>query len=342
MFRKVPLFILLVVWFVFDNSVAVHAQSVKTVTLMTPVLDGQLTFYEAARRLGFYQQEGLKLDLVQTPLSTAIQAVLGGSGDYVKHGSAIGAILGGVPFKVLAVDFEKSPHYIVARPELTSLKDLIGKTIGVDDIAGSANAAVRSTLIKSGIPVDKINFRRMGGPPVRFQGLMAGVIDAAPLNLMFAGRAKEKNFRVLVYTGDFANDVQLAAAAPIEKIQRSSDEVYKFIKASLKARYFQYDNPDEAYKFFLELEGHGDSKLAKDAWEELRMRASKEARVGLLREEAMIESINQWKELMKLEGRPMKVEGRPEDVYDFALSKRAIEELKAEGWDARKYRYVGK
>ena len=45
---------------------------------------------------------------------------------------------------------------------------------------------------------------------------------------------------------------------------------------------------------------------------------------------------------MALAGRPLKIEGRAEDVYDFSFAKRAHEEIKAEGWDAKKYRYTPK
>ena len=56
----------------------------------------------------------------------------------------------------------------------------------------------------------------------------------------------------------------------------------------------------------------------------------------------MIESITAWKGQMKLAGRPLKVEGRPEDVYDFGFAKRALEEIRTDGWDARKYHYIAK
>lgn len=342
MFKKELVFNSIVILFAFGTIIPVHSQPLKTVKLMTPTLEGSIVFYESARRLGFYQQEGLRLELVQATLTTAVQAILGGSADYLRHGSAIGAILEGVPFKVLAVDTDKSPQYIVAKPGITSLKDLVGKTIAIDDIAGAANWVTRETLIKNGIPLDKITFRRIGAPPMRFQALITGLVDAAPLNFIWFGRTKEKNFHSLVYSGDFVTDVQLTAAAPIEKLQKSPEEIYKFVKATLKGRYFQYENPEESYKFFLELEALNDSKFARDAWDELRMRSSKEARVGLLSKETTIASINDWKAQMKLAGRAPRIEGRAEDMYDFSFAKRADEELKAEGWDPRKYRYIGK
>src|SRR5688572_28581950 len=129
MFKKELVSITILVFFAFGTIVPVYSQTDKTVKLMTPTLEGSIVFYASARRLGFYQQEGIRLELVQATLTTAVQAILGGCADYLRHGSAIGTILEGVPFKVLAVDTDKSPQYIVAKPGITSLKDLIGKTI---------------------------------------------------------------------------------------------------------------------------------------------------------------------------------------------------------------------
>lgn len=318
------------------------SQSLKTVKFMTPTLGVTVLPYVVATRLGFYRQEGLRVEIIRATLSPSLQALLSGSADYVKHGSAIGAILGGLPLKGLAVDTDRSLQYIIAKPEISSLKDLVGRTIAIDDVAGAVNWVVSETLLKNRVPIDKINLRRIGGPELRFQALITGLVDAASLSFVLAGRAKEKDFRSLVYTGEFATDIQLLVATSIEKMQKSPDEVYKFMKATLKARKFQFENPDEAYKFYLELEGINDEKFGRDAWEDRRRSSSKEARIGLLSEETMIESIMAWKGQMKLAGRPLKVEGRPEDVYDFGFARRALEEIRMEGWDARKYHYIAK
>jgi ABC-type nitrate/sulfonate/bicarbonate transport system substrate-binding protein len=318
-----------------------NAQQLKTVRLMTPTIGVNVLVYEAASRLGFYREEGFRVELIRAPLSTSIQAILGGSADYARHGSVVGAILGGVPFKALAVDTDKSPHYIVAKREIKNLQDLVGKTMAMDDLAGSAYWATRETLSKNGVNPDKINYRRMGGPELRLQALLAGAVDAAPMNFILSGRAKEKDFRVLAYTGDFVTDVQLMIAAPIEKFQKSPDDVYKFVKATIKGRKFQFENPPEAYKFYLELERLSDGKFAREGWEARLASSSSAARMGLLSEQGMTESVRAWKEQMALGGRPIKSE-EPSDIYDFSLVRRAHEEIKAEGWDAKKYQYVPK
>jgi ABC-type nitrate/sulfonate/bicarbonate transport system substrate-binding protein len=333
----------LVIIFLFLPIGSLSAQTLKTVRMMTPTIGVNVLVYEAASRFGFYRQEGLAIELIRAPLGTSIQAVLGGSADYVRHGSAVGAILGGVPFKALAVDTDRSPHYIIGKRDLANIQDLVGRTLAIDDLAGSAYWATRETLSKNGINPDKVNFRRMGGPELRLQALLAGVVDAAPLNFVLSGRARENNnFKVLAYTGDFVSDVQLMVAAPTDKIKRLPEEVYKFIKATVKARKFQFENEPEAYKFYLELERLSDTKFAKEGWEARLKGSSPAARLAMLSNAGMNESIVTWKEQMALAGRPLKIEGRAEDVYDFAFAKRAHDELKAEGWDAKKYQYSPK
>ena len=182
----------------------------------------------------------------------------------------------------------------------------------------------------------------MGGPELRFQALLAGAVDAAPINFLLSGRAKENKFRVLAYTGDFVTDVQLMIAAPTEKIRKFPDEVYRFVKATLKARRFQFENTSEAYKFYLELERLSDGTFAREGWEARLASSSPAAKLGVLTDEGMAESITAWKEQAVAAGRPIGGEGRPEDIYDFSFAKRALEELKAEGWDPKKYQYVTK
>ena len=156
--------------------------------------------------------------------------------------------------------------------------------------------------------------------------------DAAPLNFVLSGKAREKDFKVLAYTGDFVSDVQLMVAAPMDKIKRSPEEVYKFIKATVKARKFQFENQPEAYKFYLELERLIDTKFARDGWEARLKGSSPAARLAMLSNAGMLESIVTWKEQMALAGRPLKIEGRTEDVYDFSLpSERTTKSKRKDG-----------
>ena len=321
------------------------AQSIKTVRLMSRAPGTSVLIYEIGNKLGFYREAGIYVEPVIARISTSAQAVMGGSATYINHGSTVPAILRGVPFRVLLVDADRPPHYIVTSSKISNFKELIGKKIAVDDFAGASAMMVRDTLVANGIPVSKVSLRILGPPPVRFQALLAGAVDAAPLNFLMSRKLEKEGFRILAYTGDYTSDVQLTAAAEVKKIQKSPKEIYKFVKASLKAQIFMFENPnDDAYKIFLEATRLADGKLARDTFQARLKRSSELVRIGRLSEEAMIETINRVKKQLELGGVPLKAGKtvKPTDVFDLSFAKRAYKELKAEGWDPKKVRYIKK
>ena len=249
--------LVLVIFLLFLHIGALNAQSqtLKTVRMMTPTIGVNVLVYEAANRFGFYRQEGFTIELIRAPLGTSVQAVLGGSADYVRQWLGYRCYFGEAYLSRLWRLIPTGPHTTSSgSAELANVQDLSGRTVAIAVSPGSAYWATRETLSKNGINPDKVNFQRLGGPELRLQALLAGVVDAAPLNFVLSGRV-EKDFKVLAYTGDFVSDVQLMVAAPTDKIKRSSEEVYKFIKATVKARKFQFENQPEAYKFYLESSG---------------------------------------------------------------------------------------
>src|ERR1051325_2309142 len=62
----------------------VYSQSLKPVRFMTTTLGASILPYVAAERLGFYREEGIRVEIIRATTSTSIQALLGGSADYLK------------------------------------------------------------------------------------------------------------------------------------------------------------------------------------------------------------------------------------------------------------------
>jgi ABC-type nitrate/sulfonate/bicarbonate transport system substrate-binding protein len=324
---------------------AYAAEAAKTVRLMTRALGDSTVIYEIGQRLGFYQEEGFRPELILAKISTATQALLAGNADYLNHGSAIPVILRGMPLKVLLVDSDRPPHFIVTTPQINSFQDITGKVFAIDDHAGASALVVREVLAKNAVPLDKVNFRVLGPPPLRLQALLAGLVHAAPLNFVMASKAQSQGFKILAYTGDFTSDVQLSVAAPVVKMQTAPEEVYRFVRATLKAQMFFFANPrDEAFKFFMEVNELTDQTVARDAWQARMRRSSDAARLGLLTQQTMEEQKNRVVEQLKLGGTPLEKAKfiRAEEAYDFSFAKRAYAELKAGGWETTKYRWSPK
>ncbi|HWO42395.1 MAG TPA: ABC transporter substrate-binding protein, partial [Candidatus Eisenbacteria bacterium] len=140
------------------------AEASKVVRMMTRALGDSTVIYEIGQRLGFYQEEGFRLELILTKISTATQALLAGNADYLNHGSAIPVILRGMPLKVLLVDSDRPPHFIVTTPEINSFQDIMGKVFAIDDHAGASGLVVREVLAQNDVPLDKVHFRVLGPP----------------------------------------------------------------------------------------------------------------------------------------------------------------------------------
>ena len=248
--------------------------------------------------------------------------------------------------RVLLVDTDKPTAYIVTSPSIASFKDLIGKTIAIEDFNGANALMVRDTLVANGIPLHSVSLRVLGPPPYRLQGLLSGAVDAAPLNFLQSRQAQQQGFRILAYTGDFTSDIQVTAATATKKIQTSPNEVYRFVKATLKAQLFFFENPnDEAFKFYVDVNKLRDPIQARDVYNARLKRSSQLVRIGRVSDETVVQTIERVREQLKMAGTPLKTERSIpiDELVDFSFAKRAYEEIKTEGWDKKKYlyRYVG-
>jgi ABC-type nitrate/sulfonate/bicarbonate transport system substrate-binding protein len=336
--RTLPLLILFLI-----SPVPVRAAAeLATVRVMTRALGDSSLIYEIGDRLGFYGEEGIKVQVILAKVSTATQAVLGGSADYVNHGSIITPILRGVPFRILLIDADRPPHYIVTSSKVQNLKDLVGKTIAIDDFAGASALMLRDTLTANNIPLNKVTLRALGPPPLRYQALVGGVADAAPLNFVLSRRAQQEGFKILAYTGDYTSDIQVTAAVPVKAIRASPGDVYKFVKATLKAQLFLFENPnDDGFKFYSEVNQLTDNPAARDAYNARLKRSTELVRVGRADEKTLLQAMDRVREQLQLAGTPLK-EGTPktlDGLVDFSFAKRAYDDIKSEGWDAKKFQY---
>jgi ABC-type nitrate/sulfonate/bicarbonate transport system substrate-binding protein len=83
-----------------------------------------------AREKGYFQAEGLDVELILMTASVANMALLGGNVDFISSGpSAIGAIARGAPLKFVFVCFSRPMHWLCAKPEIDDVRGLKGKTL---------------------------------------------------------------------------------------------------------------------------------------------------------------------------------------------------------------------
>jgi NitT/TauT family transport system substrate-binding protein len=238
---------------------------ISVIVLFAPVLSGEVAtgaerivigtpsrgLFEfpavVAIRKGFYKDEGLEADKVQMQPAIAVKALISGDIDYLlAWGSAIRAAVTGVPIKAVIGMASRPLHVLIARPDIKTPKDLKGKIIGVDSVAGTVDYLSRVAVRHFGFEPEKdIKIIVTGESPTRLAALRAGSIDATPIDVAFAMKAEDEGFRRLLYLGDIIELPLSGIAVTEKKLQTQREQVKKVVRASLRGTRFMKQNRAE-------------------------------------------------------------------------------------------------
>ena len=200
-----------------------------------------------AMRKGYYKDEGLDVDKVQMQPAIAVKALISGDIDYLlAWGSAIRAAVTGVPIKAVVGMASRPLHVLIARQEIKTPKDLKGKVIGVDSVAGTVDYLSRVAVRHFGFEPEKdVKIIVTGESPTRLAALRAGSIDATPIDVAFAMKAEDEGFKRLLYLGDIIELPLSGIAVTDNKLQTQREQVKKVVRASLKGSRFMKQNRAE-------------------------------------------------------------------------------------------------
>jgi ABC-type nitrate/sulfonate/bicarbonate transport system substrate-binding protein len=200
-----------------------------------------------AMRKGFYQDEGLDADKVQMQPAIAVKALISGDIDYLlAWGSAVRAAVTGVPLKAVVGMASRPLHVLITRADIKTPKDLRGKIIGVDSVAGTVDYLSRVAVRHFGLEPEKdVKIIVSGESPVRLAALRAGSIDATPIDVAFAMKAEDEGFKRLLYLGDIIELPLSGIAVMDKKLQTRREQVKKVVRASLRGTRFMKQNRAE-------------------------------------------------------------------------------------------------
>ena len=197
-----------------------------------------------AMRKGFYKSEGLDVDKIQMQPAIGVKALISGDVDYLlAWGSALRAAVTGVPIKAVVGLASRPLHVLIARQGIKTPKDLKGKVIGVDSIAGTVDYLSRVAVRHFGLEPDKdVKIIVTGESPTRLAALRAGSIDATPIDVAFAVKAEDEGFRRLVYLGDLIELPLSGIAVMDQKLQTHRDQVRRVVRATVRGTRFMKQN----------------------------------------------------------------------------------------------------
>lgn len=235
---------LLAGWIIVFGSLFVEpsqpAGSAERVVIATPSRGLSIFPALVAIRKGFYKDEGLEVDMVLMQPTIAVKALVSGDADYLlAWGSAVRAAVTGVPIKAVVGMASRPLHVLVARPNIVTPKDLKGKIIGVDAVAGTVDYLSRVSLRHFGMePGKDAQIIVIGESATRATALRAGSIDATPIDVSLAVKAEDEGFKRLLYLGDII-ELPLTGITVMDKqIQTQREQVKRVVRATVRGTRF--------------------------------------------------------------------------------------------------------
>jgi NitT/TauT family transport system substrate-binding protein len=125
------------------------------VTIHVPSKSLSIMPYYFGKDKGFFAAEQIEPQLVMMAPPTAIAAMAAGELDFSSTtGAATSAIMRGLPLRRVFYVQQDPVHVLLAQPEIKSIQDLVGKTVGVtaltDAVGMSANVILRAHGIEAG------------------------------------------------------------------------------------------------------------------------------------------------------------------------------------------------
>jgi ABC-type nitrate/sulfonate/bicarbonate transport system substrate-binding protein len=139
--------------------------------------------FNVAKLKGFYREEGLDVDIILIRGALGVQALVGGSVDYSSSsGSVVAAGVRGLGVRLLMVLSSKPQFDLVSRPEIRSIPQLKGKTIGISSRGGAVDLLTQLILTQNGVtPHKDATLLVIGSQEEMMISLKTGLISAALL-----------------------------------------------------------------------------------------------------------------------------------------------------------------
>ena len=234
--------------FLFHGS----AHAADKIRIVLPNVSGTFMTFPLAQKRGFLKEERLDAEIIRVTGRASSTALSNGEVDY-GTGMTLGPEITGIPIRVVACYVPAPVNVLVARPEVKSVPELSGKTVGVSGIGGVSHFAARVIAKHFGLNPDRdLKFIAVGPVDARFARLTQGLVDAALLSPPLDSEAKKNGFNILARAEDVLIFPETGLVTAMKKIREKPDEIKRVIRAGIKANRYIRDNREGTIQFLIE------------------------------------------------------------------------------------------
>ncbi len=203
-----------------------------------------------AQKQGFFKDENVATEIIRMNPNVAITALSTGDVDYCQlFGAVVGGAIAGLPVRIVAGYLDNWPMTLIAQPEIKSLTDLRGKTLGISSFGATPEVAARLMIKQAGIdPEKEIKILALGSDAARLTALKQRVVDVVVISPPADTQMEKQGYKILARAYELFSFPYLGLGTHLRKIREKPDEIRRVIKATIRANRFIRDNRDDAVK----------------------------------------------------------------------------------------------
>ncbi|HLH26171.1 MAG TPA: ABC transporter substrate-binding protein [Chloroflexota bacterium] len=227
-------------------------QPLTPVKVATCAVSGGFIQLYTAIEAKLFEKYGMQVELTNISGSGPALAAMT-SGDihflYCAADATIPGMASGAEVKLVADPLLGLPYVLITRPDVKTVQDLKGKSLGVARVGDLSDRLSRLMVEKFGLrPNEDVDIRPIGGSqPERYQGLLAGVVGGIIITPPLEVQARKDGLNVVYELSDMNLPfIYSAVHAPNTLIRDNPQLVQRFVAAMADAVYFTEKNPDVA------------------------------------------------------------------------------------------------
>jgi ABC-type nitrate/sulfonate/bicarbonate transport system substrate-binding protein len=210
-----------------------------------------LTIQQMLKDGGYLEQFGVKANIINVADGSKIVAgIIGGDIDLSMmsgFGQIFPAMEKGAKLKVLGgAAVLPSLALYTTKPDIKTLKDLEGRTVGTGAPGALLHSLVVGLMIKYGVDYKKVRFVNIGSSVDVLRGVIAGTVDAGPGEMAAMDNPATKvklvehgnmsiELKEYTYQGAWTSDGTIANAekrAEMVKLMAAHSKLYHFVNTS--------------------------------------------------------------------------------------------------------------
>jgi len=301
------------------------ASSPMRVTIHVPSKSLSIMPYYFGKDKGFFAPELVEPQLVTMSPPTAIAALVAGELDFSSTiGAATSAIMRGLPLRRYFYVQAEPAHVLLAQPEIKSIQELNGKTIGVTALTDAVGMSTTMILKGNNIDTSRTTQLAMGVTDNAIKAFTTRKIAATLMAPPYAEELEAKGYNKLAEARAYAPLSFIGLVSSTETVKKNPLKVQAMIAGLYRTMIYIHNpvNRGEVIQYIARYHSI-DLGLAEKAFTAQMLSYSKD---GTKPRKAVEREIEIYRETLKITKT-----FTPDDLEDMSLLKKVQEVAAAQG-----------